>query len=256
MNNKFKPVKSKRDYGKEFKKWSDKYIDQYSISLFINVLLFNTCIHCFIAKLVFAIVIFLCSEKTIRSLIAYSACSFLLWKAEIAVHGMDDMFLYFACLVVGYLIFRFVIMLVCFMVELYVDLMMWLIKSKIKDRFPLSKEELEECGVHDRYDCLIYFQYMMHGFGKFKKVVFRFEDCKEISSWDLMKIFYNFNMTSSAKEKVEAAKKANLIEKRTAETIYERPYYSFWSTDRSNQDFIRMLSDCDRLYEKEMNKTR
>lgn len=254
VNGRFKPVKNKKDYKKELKEWSDAYISPYSVALLISVLFFNTSLKCFLVRLLLAVIFFMFSEKMARSLIAYSFCSFFMWKTGFTVYNLEEMLLYFACFSIGCTVCRFVIMVILSVVELYCNFIMWIIKAKIKNRLPLSKEELETCGVQDRYECLIYYQYMMHGFGKFKKVIFRFEDYEEISITNLLDVFYSFDMTLSAKEKVEEAVKTDLITKKTSDTIYNKTSYSFWCGDHSKQDFIRMLSDSVSLYEKEAAK--
>ena len=60
------------------------------------------------------------------------------------------------------------------------------------DRFPLNKEKLECCGVHDRFECLLYYHYMMHGFGKFKDPVINFDDIEHETIENLRNVFYEF----------------------------------------------------------------
>jgi len=44
-----------------------------------------------------------------------------------------------------------------------------IIKYQIVKRFPISKEELEKCGVHNRIECFLYYKYILRGFNNFNK---------------------------------------------------------------------------------------
>lgn len=119
------------------------------------------------------------------------------------------------------------------------------------DRFPLNKKDLELCGVHNRFECLIYYQYMMHGFGRFKDPAIDFSDCgyKEIKN--LQDIFYAFPMTREAEEKVDQAVKKGILSKQFIDIILNKKQYSFFSDSNPAKDFANLLFKSKMLYDDE-----
>ncbi len=245
---KFKPIKNEKNYYKEFAK---EYITIWNILLVLSVLTFNRYIEYLWIKAAIALVLITVKRNGYKSWISYTLTSILMWKFFVTVDGSVHRLVYATLFVFSYVIITILIMALLEIGDLYQEFLLNIIRRKIMDRFPLSKEKLQLCGVHDRLDCLLYYQYMMHGFGRFKNPVICFADNKDENIENLRNVFYEFPVTSETKRKIEEAAKNEILPKEFADVILNRKQYAFYSSSSPWIDFKKLLSESKALYDNE-----
>ena len=84
------------------------------------------------------------------------------------------------------------------------------IKYLVYSKLPTSMEELAECGVSDRIDCLLYYLYLQKGFIRWKKHSVILLDNFDDEFGALSYIFYEFPLSSSEYDKLYDLCKSSL----------------------------------------------
>ncbi len=245
---KFRPIKNEKKYYKEFAK---EYLTIWNVLLILSALTFNRNQEYLWTKLTVALILIATKKSRYKSWLSYTITSILTWKLFVTI----DWYAYAAVYLFSYGFFIIIQMALLVVFDLYCDLLLSIIQKKIMDRFPLNKEKLECCGVHDRFECLLYYHYMMHGFGKFKDPVINFDDIEHETIENLRNVFYEFPTTAYTKRKIEeAVEKEMLSEEHMDIILNDMPPFNCWVSKSTRlKDFVKVLSKSKTLYNNERN---
>lgn len=273
MNRKFKIVKNKHHYIDEIsnrmKQWVKKNLTIWDLVFLISSVLFSTNFWVFLVKVTFAIILILFQifnyydDNSHYSIVAFNITGLIMFKffplevsTSISKISYSRVIIFAISYVLVYLLLYIMLyFFVCLILKLwssYLILLKALTKKKLKNKLPITKQELEDCGVHDRLDCLLYYHYMVRGFGLFKKAMVDFRESPIIENLsNFERIFYSFDLTDKSIAVIEDAVNNHIISRDMASTIYNQQHRYYYSYNYYHC-FLELLESSHKLYLEQM----
>lgn len=255
MSRKFKKVKSKYNYisytGKAITKWVRQNLGLTDFLLILSSFLFSTNISFFILKFLFSIgLLYLYGDDIhpCRCILAYNIASVIIFYMGFSFSEFIYIIVNFFFFILLHFFAEFTLWLLYIFWSLYLELLKKFARIKLKTSFPLDRNELEHCGVHDRLDCLLYYHHMLRGFGLFKDPIINIYDPPiNQNIHDLKEIFYSFKLSTESSKIIENAVKENHITENVAKLISKSYYGDYYS-------FVYILKESNEFYLSQMKK--
>lgn len=188
-------------------------------------------------------------------LILYNLVSVIMFCVRFLFSDPISIILYGPIFVPLLFIAYLISLLFLFLWSLYLGLLKKIICVKINNRFPINHEELERCGVHDRLDYLLYYHYIMHGFGLFRNPFINTDDypiADHLS--DLKLTFYSFYLSNESNEIIKQAVNDDIISSNIASIIYNSGTMTYDLLYGYHDRFNDLLEKSDKLYSVQMKK--
>lgn len=162
----------------------------------------------------------------------------------------EEMFLF-------YILFMMVLLCLLFMssslmLDILISFVLYLVKNAIrwelKAKFPVSKTQLKKCGVEDQKDCVLFYCWLMHRFGKERYPVITPEDLSNEVMAEMETQYLALPRWKRTEWDTEHNYRDILNGKRCPETKEERNEYAFWVGSQSNIGFYDQLYKTNLLY--------
>ena len=232
MSRKFKKAKNKNDFisdiRNEVAKWIKEHLSFTDLLLIISSFPFSINVWIFLIRLLFAFGIVFIKEDDDNPyfpIISYNLVSFIIFIIKIPFSGILYITQYPLIFFLLFIIIYAILLALGELWFLYFKLLKLIARANLKSKFPITKDELIDCGVYDRLECLLYYHYMLHGFGLFKnKIMDSYDYPIQENLYNLISVFYSFDLSDESNKIIKEAIEKKLISEDIARFIYSQPY--------------------------------
>ena len=119
-----------------------------------------------------------------------------------------------------------------------------LVKLKLISRFPISEERLKRCGVKDKKDCMLYYCWVMHYYGKETCALVSPEDIFYHTISEMERVYEQFPDAEPNKMYHEYQDLDYFKIRNKFRTEQERNDYAYWAGCRGRfRDRLKMVND-------------